>query len=174
MPPRNAQRVGGEVLGAKQLDNALKQLPKATAKNVLRRSLMKSVKPTEEAAIALAKRGETGNLQESVEVSTKLKKSQQGGRVKAGAVEVFVGASTTGGKKGHHAHLIEFGWFHAISGLFIPPQPFMRPAWESTKNIVLGTFADEVWSSLAKAARTLARKAEKGTLSRTATRALRR
>jgi HK97 gp10 family phage protein len=173
MPPRysNTHRVGGEVLGAKHLDNALKQLPKATAKGVLRRALLKSAKPAEAAALALVPVGKTGNLQDSIEISTQLKKSQQKGRTKPGAVEVFIGASTTGGKKGFHAHLIEFGWFHA-NGTTVPPRPFLRPAWESTKNIVLGTFADEVWTALAKAARTLARKAEKGTLTKTAQRVL--
>src|SRR3546814_15546154 len=75
------------------------------------RSLVKSAKPAEEAALQLVPKGKTHNLEESIEISTKLKSTQDSG-AEPGAVEVFIGASTTGGNKGYHAQLIEFGWQH--------------------------------------------------------------
>ena len=155
-------RVGGEVFGGKELERALKQLPKATAKNVLRRALRNAAKPTVAAAEAMVPVGPTGNLKASISINTRLKVSQRtGGRTDG--VEIFIGASSP---PGYHAHLIEFGTVQMAA------QPFMRPAWDSTQQEVLASISDEVWKSLAKSARTLARKAERGTLSRTARRAL--
>ena len=34
---------------------------------------------------------------------------------------------------GAHSHLIEFGFTHPKSGEFVPPQPYLRPAADSTK-----------------------------------------
>lgn len=153
--------VRSKIVGAKQLENALKQLPKATSKNVLRRALIKAAAPTEAAARAMAPRGPTGNLQASIDVGTKLKPSQQGAR--RPGVEVYVGATAP---PGFHAHLIEFGTAKMAA------RPFMRPAWEQTKDKVLEILSVEVWTAIAKAARTLARKAERGKLSKTARRML--
>jgi HK97 gp10 family phage protein len=157
-----AVNIGGEVIGAKELEQALKQLPKATAKGVLRRALSNAAKPTAQAAESLAPRGATGNLQASIEISTRLKKSQKHG--KRTGVELFIGATTP---QGAHAHLLEFGTAKMSA------QPFLRPAWDSTQQQVLESIKSEVWKALAKSARTLARKAERGTLSAAARRALR-
>lgn len=155
-------KIQGAILGGKELENALKQLPKATGKSVLRRALRNAAKPTALVAESLAPRGPTGNLQASIEITTRLKKSQQRGG-KFPGVEVYVGASTP---TGSHAHLIEFGTVKMAA------QPFLRPAWDSTKQKVLDAISDEIWKALRKSARTLARKAERGTLSKSARKAL--
>lgn len=155
-----AQRVTG-VFGGKELEAALKQLPNATGKGVLRRAIKKASEPTVVAAEALAPRGPTGNLKASITVNTKLKKSQRTGRPEG--VELFIGAETP---KGQHAHLLEFGTVK------MPAQPFMRPAWDATKKKVLEAIETEIWKALAKSARTLARKAERGTLSKAARKVL--
>lgn len=156
-------KIRGELIGAKELEQALKQLPKSTAKGVLRRALSNAAKPTVDAAKSLVPRGKTGNLQASIEISTRLKASQKkGGRPQG--IEMFIGATWP---KGAHAHLVEFGTVKTSA------RPFMRPAWDSTKEKVLDSIQAEIWKSLAKSARTLARKAERGTLSAAARRALR-
>lgn len=67
---------------------------------------------------------------------------------------------------GAHGHLQEFGTAHHAA------QPFMRPAWDRNRMNVLATISDDAWSELAKAARRLARRAERGTLGRAARRHL--
>jgi HK97 gp10 family phage protein len=153
-----------DLIGGKELEQALLQLPKATAKGVLRRTLLKAAQPIEAQAAALAPR-DTGKLQESIVVSTRLKKSQRRGPRFTG-VEVFIGASSSGNKKGYHAHLVEFGTSKMAA------RPFMRPAFDMLSAKTLDAIRIDIWAVLSKAARTLARKAERGTLSRAARRAL--
>jgi hypothetical protein len=42
--------------------------------------------------------------------------------------------------------------------------PFLRQAWDSQKKAALGLLKDEIWKELAKAAKRLAKRAERGTL----------
>jgi HK97 gp10 family phage protein len=154
-----------ELLGFKELEEALAQLPKATGKAVLRRALIKAAKPVEVEAQSLAPRGPTGNLKDSITISTRLKKSQRRGPKPTG-VEIYIGAASGKGKKGWHAGFVEFGTRKTA------PRPFLRPAWDANKDKVLASIKTEIWAALAKAARTLARKSQRGTLSKTARRAL--
>jgi len=158
-------KIRAELIGAKELEAALAQLPKATAKSVLRRALTSAAKPAAAQAQALAPRGRTGNLQASIRISTRLNK-RQGKLHDAQGVEVYIGAAAGKGAKGNHAHLLEFGTVKMAA------RPFLRPAWESTKEKVLAAIQTEVWAALAKSARTLARKAAAGKLSRAARGAL--
>lgn len=151
------------IAGAKELDRALAQLPNATSKSVLRRALKNAGKPTATLAERTAPLGPTGNLRDSVSVELKLTQSQQRRRAKAGDVEMFIGATAP---PGYHAHLIEFGTSKMSA------RPFLRPAWDSTKQKVLDEIESEIWKSLSKAARTLAKKAQAGTLGKSAQRKL--
>ncbi len=155
-------KVQGIVYGQKQVEDALKQLSKATGKSVLRRALKESSKPTVEAARRLVPVGD-GNLRDSIIANSKLSASQAAKTLRRGAVRLYVGTSWP---KGAHGHLQEFGTAHHGS------QPFLRPAWDATKQKVLDSIEGEIWRSLAKSAKTLARKAAKGTLSKSARRAL--
>lgn len=156
--------IRAEVIGARELDRALEQLPRSTKKSVLRRALQKAAKPTAEAAEALAPVGSTGNLKVSIEVGTKLNDSQAKDRESTpDSVEIFVGASWP---TGAHAHLLEFGTVKMAA------QPFLRPAWDSTKDRFIEIMRAELWAAISKAAKTLARKAEAGTLGKGARRAL--
>lgn len=156
--------IDGQVLGARETERALKQLPKATAKGVLRRALVKSVKPTVEAAKRNAPKDD-GDLADSIKATTRLSPRQRKGRNRGfrGAV-AYVGPTTP---KGAHGHFVEFGTSSQSA------RPFLRRAWSATRGQVLGNLGDEIWSALAKSARTLARKAVKGKLSKTAKKALR-
>lgn len=161
-PKPFGSRKGGfdfQLHGLKGLDKALKQLPKSTGKSALRTALKNAAEPIAEAARSNAPRGPTGNLVESIEVKTTLKKTQKAGRLKAGDVEVFVGATWP---KGAHAHLIEFGTYK------MPAQPFLRPAWDSNKKKARDMIAEEIWENIARAARRLAKQAETGKLTKTA------
>ncbi len=70
--------------------------------------------------------GETGNLANSLTRSVRIMGKH--------AMVAFVTASRSGGKKGYHSNLIEFGHDLVVGKYlqktikFIPPQPFLRPA----------------------------------------------
>lgn len=137
--------------GLKELDEALSQLPKATAKNVLRRTGILALAPV----IAEAKRlvpVRSGDLRDSLKVTTKLSKRQQRANAKAVAqgkatVQLYAGAAAL-----PHAHLQEFGTQNHA------PQPFMRPAWDANKDRVLEIIKTELGGEIEKAAGRLARK----------------
>lgn len=134
------------VLGLSQLEQGLRELPRATGKNVLRRVLRQRGKPIAERARDLAPIDE-GHLKDSIGVSTKLSRSQRRKRRKKAAVEMFVGP-------GGHPQAItqEFGTF------FHPPQPFMRPAWAAEKGRILEDLSGDLWTEIDKAAQRIARK----------------
>lgn len=79
--------------GLKEIQVALRQLPDATAKNVMRRILRKRAKPIADRAKSLAP-VDDGELKDSIAVSTKLNKRQRSRHRKPDKddVEVFVGA----------------------------------------------------------------------------------
>lgn len=137
--------------GLRELERALAELPKATGKNVLRRVAVRALEPVMEAARARAP-VDKGTLKESLNVSTKLSKRQQ--RLNArrvaqskASVELYAGPTAL-----PHAHLVEFGTVK------MAPQPFMRPAWDATKNKALEIIKSELGSEIDKAAKRLARK----------------
>lgn len=140
-----------KVEGLEGIEQALKELPRATGKNVVRRVLRKRGKPIADKARALVPVDE-GDLKDSIAVSTKLTKSQRRKHKKFDKddVEVFVGA-------GPHpqAHLQEFG--SSVHGR----QAFMRPAWDVGKKAVLEGIGADLWAEINKAAKRLARKAAK-------------
>jgi very-short-patch-repair endonuclease len=70
-----------------------------------------------------------------------------------------------------NSHLFEFGTAErykksgAYTG-YIPPMPFMREAWDSKKKVSLDILKEELWKALEKAAKLLAKKAARGTLTK--------
>lgn len=153
-----------QMVGGKELDRALKELPKAMQKSTLVSAMRKAAQPVLKDARARAPVGATGNLKKSLAIGTKLTGRQAKGRSRAKSIpQIFIGARWP---TGAHAHIIEFG----RAG--VPARPFLRPAWDANKERVLKSLRGEVWKVLAKKARQLAAKAEAGKLSRTARRAL--
>jgi HK97 gp10 family phage protein len=140
-----------KIEGLKEVKAALRELPDATAKNVMRRVLRKAGEPIAAAARSLVPVAQ-GDLRDSIAVSTKLSKRQRKMYRKANKddVEVFVGA-------GPHpqAHLQEFGTSDH------PAQPFLRPAWDQHKRPVLDSIKAYMWTDIRKAAERLAKKAAK-------------
>jgi HK97 gp10 family phage protein len=141
-----------KVSGLSEIMTALRELPNATAKNAMKRVLVKRAEPVAERARQLVPVDE-GHLKNSIHVSTKLTRRQKGRHRKRHRddVEVFVGPGTDPA-----AHLQEFGTSQH------PAQPFMRPAWDQTKDELLAGVGADMWAEIEKAAARLAKKAAKG------------
>lgn len=142
------------VEGLEGVMDALRDLPNATAKNVMKRVLLKRAEPIAEAARRLVP-VDQGHLKNSIHVATKLTRRQRGRRRKVHRddVEVFVGPGTDPA-----AHLQEFGSSHHDA------QPFMRPAWDQTKDEFLAGVGADMWAEIEKAAARLAKKSAKAAL----------
>jgi HK97 gp10 family phage protein len=156
-----------EIKGIKELLDAFDQLPTMSMKkNVIRKALKKAAEPVKELAQTNARGGVLIDnpevLANSIKVTSNLKRSQRSGFDKS-RVTMYVGSSSP------LAHLFEFGTAERYkkSGSatgYIPAMPFMRPAWDSKKRVALKIFKEEMWIAIQKAARLLAKKAAKGTL----------
>lgn len=134
--------------GLRELDHALGELPKATARNVLRRVLKKAAEPTLSAMEAHAPR-DTGWTAGSIAISSTLNRSNRGDVKREGKAfaEVYVGSD-----RGSAAVFQEWGTVNQ------PAHPYMRPAWEGTKERALEIIGKELGSEIEKAAARLARK----------------
>lgn len=149
-----------KLIGAKELENALKQFPKSVAKAALRQTLKKAAKPILSSARANAPR-RTGKLAKSIVISTRLKRTQRK-RYETG-VSLFVGSTSS------RAHWFEFGFYPGGGAKFVK-RPFLRPAWDANKARVKEIFEKEIWKVMEKKASQLARKATAGKLSKSAVR----
>lgn len=144
------------VEGLRELERALAELPKATARNVLRRTITEAAQPLIATAKKLApdRPGKPPNdLANSITISSRLNKQQRKesrGDPKS-FVEMYVGPDVS--VPHPHGHWQEFGTVQH------GPQPFMRPAWDANKNVVLEKIKDELGTQITKAAERLARKA---------------
>lgn len=147
-----------KIEGLRELDAALGELPKTTAKAVLRKVGLKALQPVADDARALAPDDpETGgnDLRSSIAVSTKLSPRQarlarsavKKGEADKSFVEVYAGAGPL-----PYAHLQEFGTVNHAA------QAFMRPAWDQNKMKVLESVKDGLWGEIEKAAKRLAKK----------------
>ena len=141
-----------KIEGLRELDRALGQLPKSTAKAVLRKVLKDAGEPLARSARRLAPKDEY-HLYESIDVSTRLNRRQRGLHRKETSPafqEMFVGTNNPAGVQQ------EFGNDRHAA------QPFMRPAWDAEKMNVLDLISVSLWGEIEKAAQRLARKAAKG------------
>lgn len=153
------------VRGLRELDRALSELPKATARNVLKRAARTALEPMRAAAEAKAPVA-SGDLQVSIVLSEKrtrrVKKSNPAVRQKGGGFRrsastnyaIAMGPSSGEGVL-NYAALEEFGSANN------PPQPFMRPAWDSEKQATLDRLIEELTSEIGRAAERARRRALK-------------
>lgn len=165
------------VSGLQELDAALGNLPKATARNVLIRTLKKAGEPIAEEARRLVPVG-TGALRDSIQVSSRVKNkvgnAEYSAAMRAGLgkdaaraalrgarraaagqgsfAQMIIGPAR-GGKWGviRYAHIVEFG------SVKDAPQPYMRPAWDSTQRQALDIIKAELGGEIIKAARRVGR-----------------
>jgi HK97 gp10 family phage protein len=138
-----------KIEGLAELDEALSELPKATARNVLLRTLKEQGAPIRDAGEANAPRLE-GGLQQSYTVSTKLSRRQKKLNRKESDVEVYIGPGPAA--KGVQT---EFGNAHQA------PHPHLRPAFDTNVQRVLNGIRDDLAAQIEKARARLARKAER-------------
>lgn len=146
-----------ELHGLKELDTALAQLPKATAKSALRTALRRVLKPVVTDAGRRAPRDQQGRIERSMVISTRLRARQQG-QITVGGVTMYAGPTS------RIAHLHEFGTVKMRA------RPFLRPAWDEHQREVMQKLTAEIWTMIARAAARLARQAEAGRLGRGAQR----
>lgn len=147
MAPKNSGTFRLE--GLSDCLDALEELPKATEKNVLKRTLIKSADQMLQDARQLAEPHiKTGTLYESITIGTKLSRTQKTLSPKKSFVEVYLGPRPL-----VQAITLEFGTRNQ------PPYPFMRPAWEANKHQTLMLIAETLAAEISKAAQRLARKA---------------
>lgn len=168
------------VEGLTQLDAALGELPKATARSVLKRTLVKAGEPIAQRARELAPDDPTTatpDLHTSISVSARIKNKVgaseyaavlRGGGSKEEARAALRTARRAAAGEGSFAmmhvgpdakhfygSLQEFGTSHHKA------QPFMRPAWDEKQDEALEIIKRELGGEIMKAAKRLAARAAK-------------
>lgn len=150
-----------ELKGMDEVTRALKDLPSKLAKDAAMKAVVSSVQPLiVEAKRNAQKHNRTGSLK--ISIGFRVKKYRRGNRT-FGIVGARRGMGVGKNEPANYAHLLEYG--HAIKtkdGIkTVQARPFMRPAWERTKNETLkqltGVFKNEVQMEIAKLASRKAR-----------------
>lgn len=146
--------------GAGDIERALAGLPRGTAKGVMRRAMKKSLKPVAEAAEAISPF--------AVAVTSKLtahqRREARGDRGRSKVV-LYVGPVDRQGGHARAAHLYEFGTGPRVQRSTgratgaMPARPFLRPAWDMNKAVMLSRLRQEVWGEIEKAVERARRKA---------------
>ena len=139
------------VEGLRELDRALGQLPKSTARAALQRTLKKAAQPLKAAMKAKAPKL-TRALEESIVDGTKLTRRQARMVKKDG--KAF--ATRHVGSADPSAIPQEFGTFKESA------QPFARPAWAETQDEVLAIIGRDLGQEITKAAQRLAVRQSRG------------
>lgn len=162
-----------KVEGLRELERALGQFTKATARNVLKRVLVKAGEPIADRARQLVPVDE-GHLKASIAVSTKKPKGADAGKaafaaaMRGGASRGEAGVALRAARAanpnafaeafvgpGRHPQAI----FQEFGTVNHPPQPFVRPAWDSQKTTALDIVRRDMSAEIEKAAQRAARKA---------------
>lgn len=142
--------------GLREAVRALRKLPDEIEPLVVERALTESAEPMRQAAEDLAPRRRPENsLADNIVVSTKLTSEgrQSAAAVRKDEAAVYVGPDMEAPGSAQHAHLVEFGSgprYHE-SGKFVgqmPAQPFMRPAFDATKGVVVRLFGPKLWEHI--------------------------
>lgn len=148
-------RSGVKISGLRDVDRTLGQLPKAVAKRILRTVGVDALQPVAQSMRARAPRDQ-GDLEKGITVGTALTRSQKkhsglgGGPRDPNMVVVYTGP-------GPHPQAV----LQEIGTSFHPPQPYVAPAFDETKDGVV-TFVSENLRDRVMAA--AARAAKKGKL----------
>lgn len=146
------------VSGLSELDKLLKELPAKVERNILRGAMRAGAKVFEGRAKELVP-VKSGQLRDSIKVSTRSKRGRVSATVRAG------------GKKAFYAHMVEFGtarhfikprkrkslFFAGLAREVVDhpgasPKPFMRPALDGGQAEAVNAAADYIRKRLAKEA----------------------
>lgn len=167
------------VNGLRELDKALGELKKSTARGVARRALIKAGTPMKNKAAELAPRSSDGSYHfaDSIIITSKKPKGYQDAGKQA-----FAETLSSGGSRGDAVEALKAARAanpNAFAEVYIGPnrdpaaiqqefgninhgpQPFLRPAWDSEREGVIDTLADLMWAEIRKTAQRLARKASR-------------
>lgn len=163
--------------GASDLEVALKDLPKATGKNTIRRALMKAAIPLADTAQVLIR---VRRVRPAIAVS-KVKFSSGDAGKRAFADALAQGASRAeAGEAAHQANVAAGDDAKVTSGILSigptkrafygfeygtvkqAPQPFMRPAWSTHKEEAAVSIRDVLKEEIDKAVARIAKKAMRG------------
>ena len=163
-----------QVLGFKELDAALAQLPEALRRQVVLRALRKAAQPMVRDARAKARRGKDPRKRGSM----KQRKSGESEAMGPGADSIAARATRSSssteaavavGPDARHWYMkfLEFGSAHQTA------DRFLTPAFETNKEAAVQAIGQELWKEIAATAKRLARQAAAGTLSKAAEAGLR-
>jgi HK97 gp10 family phage protein len=150
--------------GLIDLDQALQELTKGTARNVVKRALRAAANPIYQAMVS----GAPTHIKDSVEVGDKLTARQAKQARREGnkaPITLHVGVSYRLGMKGRTAHLFEFGTAARMQGTTgratgrIAARPFVRPAWDGNQDNALSILKDQMWAEILNANKRAERKA---------------
>ena len=132
-----------KLVGDRELAKALLGLPDRLDDTALQKANSKAAQPLVDRMHRLSPVGLTGNLADSIGIvkAGKKNKSELG--------LITIGPRRKGGFKGFAGHLVEFGTKRRTtkSGAnrgVMPKEPFVEPAWEQTKDEVLGSIDKEL------------------------------
>lgn len=135
-----------QLTGVKEIDSVLKGLPDQINHRVLQAAHADAAKPLVDRAKTLAPNGRTFNLEKSIGVvKSSFSRAESLGEITIGP--------RRGSYKGNVAHLLEYGTRgrYTKSGAYrgkVTAKPFMAPAWEATKETVLGRIVDSISTKL--------------------------
>ncbi len=146
-----------KLTGFREVERALREIPKATGKNVLRRVAKGALEPLADSASAKAPRDE-GRLAFSISVGEKRTRRVRTGFQRLTGIEMAMGPGNTLPGVLQYASFVEFGTVDT------PPQPYMRPAWNSGADRTLEYIKDNLWREIDKAAAKVAVKRAKAGL----------
>ncbi|WP_374390201.1 HK97-gp10 family putative phage morphogenesis protein [Brevundimonas sp.] len=142
-----------KVEGLRELDRALGDLKLSTARNVGRRTLKQALEPMAEAARQNVAKDRSGELRASIGVTSGRPKGR--GYRRQDRIEAHMGPGQL-----PQAIQEEFGNRRQS------PRPFMRPAWDAGKGLLLENvktiLSEEIAKAVQRAARKAARQAAKG------------
>jgi HK97 gp10 family phage protein len=161
-----------QVVGFRELDAALAELPTALRRAVVLSALKKASAAMVRDARAKARRGKDPRRRGSMKQRKSGESASMGhgaDSIAARAVKATAAneATVAIGPDARHWYmkLVEFGTARQA------PDRFLTPAFEINKEEAAQLVGEELWKSLAAAAKRFAKKAESGTLSKSAQRA---
>lgn len=141
--------MGMKIEGFRELEAKLAALAaietRSKTRKVVQQGVLEAVQPMVKSAKTKAPRGNTGRLQDGIKASNRAPRGAKAGRAGAKQVRAFVSSTDQktawieyGTKERHHASGKSVG--------HIERQPFMRPAYDETKEEILkslGTVVSE-------------------------------
>lgn len=163
------------VKGLRELDAALAEFSKSTARSIVRRALLKAAQPMADEAKRLAPVAavDGGQLRNSIKVTTAKppghkSKAAFSAAMKAGATGAQAGAAQRAYNRENPGAFAEVfvapdklaqAWPQEVGTVNHPPQPYMRPAFEAKKDEAIEILATEIKAEIGKAAERARRKA---------------